>query len=426
MVRNDHTLQGWPGLAEDTHVADALSTRRAWLSCTPRLRYVLLVAWGTCWFIPPNSFTLARINDWLPFEVGARTIVHYHHMWEFSTPALHLFADNPLLQFGPLPALMLAPFQVFSPHGVAIGFGLAMVVAGVAAMAALEAAARTLLPAAMHPRARRTAFAIELVLVPIWSYEVGYWHHLDDVLALLCLSLAALVIARQGPWWLFGVLAGTAAATKPWAVLGVPLFLAFPRPLWAKTALATLAAGAAWWLPFIVAAPQTVNALGNYHTSPSLGSPLYLVGVHADGAGWLRPLQMLAGMGVVALLARRGRWQDALFAGMAMRIVFDPFAYSYYAMGPLLGALLVDLSRIERRRMPRWTIATVLLVWLLPRLYTYVPLWGFTVSRVPLPSVSATARLVWALSVVAMLVAPHIKERAGWALRSRAARAATT
>jgi hypothetical protein len=389
-----------------------------------RLRYVLLVGWGVLWMLPPSSYTLGSNNDWIPFEIGARTIVHYHGMWQFASPALHLFADTPMLQFGPLPVLLLAPFQVFAPRPVAIGFGVAMIVAGVAAMVALEAAARTLLPQITHRRLRVVTFVLELVLVPVWSFEVGYWHHLDDVLALLCVSLAIAVVARQGTWWAFGLLIGTAAATKPWAVLAAPLLLALPRPEWARAALVTMAAAAAWWAPFLVAAPATVHALGQYSMLPDPGSVLYLLGVHVNGAGWLRPLQLATGMTMVGLLVRRGRWQDALLAGVATRILLDPFSYSYYALGPMLGALLADLARVEERRTPRWTISTLALVWLFPRLNTHTPLWGVLAAPVHLPTLGAAARLVWALTVLAVLVAPRVAARAPQ-LRLREAPAST-
>ena len=81
--------------------------------------------------LPPSDYSLGSMNDWIPFEIGARTLVHYHHMTAFATPALHLYADTPQLQFGPLPILLLAMFQGFTPHAVAVGFGVAMVAIGV-------------------------------------------------------------------------------------------------------------------------------------------------------------------------------------------------------------------------------------------------------------------------------------------------------
>ena len=106
------------------------------------------------------------------------------------------------------------------------------------------------------------------------------------------------------------------------------LLLALPRGQWAKAALGTIGTAAAWWLPFVVAAPATVTALGGYATFPNPGSVWFLFGVHSNGAGWLRPLQLGAGIAVVAYVTRRGRWPDALLAGSAVRILLDPFSFS--------------------------------------------------------------------------------------------------
>ena len=374
-----------------------------------RLRYVALVGWGVLWMLPPNHYTLPLNNDWIPFEVGARTLVHYHHIKAFQTPALHLYADTPFLQFGPLPIYLLAAFQSFKPHAVATGFCVAMITAGVVSIAALESAACALVPPQRQAQVRRTTFAIAAVLVPIWSFEVGFWHHLDDVLALLCVCLGLRVIATRGAWWLLAALLGTAAATKPWAVVCTPLLLALPREKWAKTALATIATGIAWWLPFLLAAPGTLGALGGYATFPYPGSVWFLLGVHANGADWLRPLQLGAGLAAVGYVTLRGRWRDALLVGSAVRILLDPFSFSYYVFGPMLGALLVDVT--ERKRLPRWTLGTLAFIWLLPRMSTHSPLWGVVLPPVHLPTLSAIARLVWALAVVARLVTPDLWRR---------------
>ena len=372
-----------------------------------RGRYVLLVAWGVAWMLPASHYTLPNNNDWIPFEVAARTLVHYHHIAAFNTPALHLYADSPMLQFGPLPVYLLAAFQAFRPHTVAMGFAVAMIVAGVASLAALEAAALRALPAEAHRRVRRSAFGLALVLVPVWSFEVGFWHHLDDVIALLCICLALAVVARHRPWWQLALLAGTAAATKPWAVVLVPLLFALPRREWPRATLLTVATVLMWWAPFLIAAPGTVGALGSYATFPDPGSVLYLVGLHVDGAGWLRPLQLGTGMAAVGYLARNGRWQQALLAGSAVRILLDPFSYSYYVMGPLLGAFVLDLRRCAVRRLPIWSPVTLFGVWLLPRLNTHTPTWFGGLTPVHLYNVSALARLVWAGGVIAMLLRPE-------------------
>jgi hypothetical protein len=404
------SLQDGPDSAENSHMRAATSFVRTVASVASRARHLVLIGWGILWLLPPSHYTLGMLNDWLPFEIGARTLVHYHHMFAFQTPFLHLYAESPQLQFGPLPMLLLAPFQALSPHGVAIGFGVAMIAAGVASMAVIIDTARVLAPESARTTITRTGLALQVALVPIWSYEVGYWHHLDDVIALLCLSITIRLLARGGPWWACAMLVGTAAATKPWAVIALPLLLVLPRPTWLRTACLALISAVAWWAPFLIAAPDTLTAIGHYQTVPLAGSPLYLIGQHSDGANWLRQLQFVAGIGVVAFVVLRRRWQDALLAGMAVRIILDPYSYSYYALAPLLGAMLVDLSRGSRIRVPRWTLTTLALVWVLPRLTTHIPLWGHTFARpIHADTESAIVLIAWCALVLWRMTA---RERA--------------
>ena len=193
------------------------------------------------------------------------------------------------------------------------------------------------------------------------------------------------------------------AATKPWFVVFLPLLFALPRQEQAKATLLTLAGAAAWWLPFIVAAPATVHSVGGYETVPDPGSILYLLGVHGDASGWLRELQMLAGLAAVAFVVRRRSWREAILVGMAVRLALDPFSYSYYVLGPLVGAMLLDLARAHRSRLPRWTLGTLALVWVLPRLDTHSPVWGHLFGPVHLPVVSALARAAWVLAIAVVL-----------------------
>ena len=92
-----------------------------------------------------------------------------------------------------------------------------------------------------------------------------------------------------------------------------------------------------------------------------------------------------------------------------MRILLDPFSFSYYVFGPMLGALLIDVT--ERKRLPRWTLGTLAFIWLLPRMSTHSPLWSVVLPPVHLPTLSAVARLLWALVVVARLVTPDAWRR---------------
>ena len=148
-----------------------------------------------------------------------------------------------------------------------------------------------------------------------------------------------------------------------------------------------------FWGPFVVAAPGTIHALGAYRVYPRQGSILWLVGLHDHMFGGLRPIQL--GLGVVAasVVALRGRWTAAPLVGIAVRVAFDPYAYGYYGLGPILAALLWDLTRPNetgQRRLPVWTAWTLVVEF---GLHPFAPL-----------SVDAVARLVWVVSVLGVFL----------------------
>jgi hypothetical protein len=362
---------------------------------TVRFRYPVLLAWGLGWFAFAYSKTAHSINDWIIFEIGARTFVHYHHMAIYAGNPLHLYANDPAIQVGPPPLVAVAAAQGLAPHPVALLFGLLMSVAGCATVAAVEALAHRIRHPADHRRIAVTTLLGGLVLTAVWSYGAGFWRHLDDVMALTCVAVALWLVARRRPWWLIGLLLGTAAATKPWAIVAAPLLLGLPRKDRARTALVLLAAAAAWWLPFIIAAPETTKALGTYHLIPKPGSTLYAFGIHHNVARWLRPVQFDLGLVAAGWLALRGRWTAAPLAGIAVRVCFDPYAFGYYGIGPVLAALVWDLTG-SRRTVPRWTIGTVLVLYAVP--------------VVPSHFLAGVARLGWALTVLAALVGGAVRQ----------------
>jgi hypothetical protein len=334
-----------------------------------RLRHALLFGWGVLWFLPPFEATMKVLNDWLPFEVGARILVHWHHLKVWSMPALHLYAGNPQLQIGPPPLLLLAPFERFSPHVVALAFGIAMVAAGAGALAAIEALAVRLADRPYRAGVSVFGYVGAFFVMPIWAHEVGYWHHLDDVIALLCVCVGMWVCARGGPWWLVALLAGTAVASKPWAIVMLPFVLGLPRQYWTRSFGLALGVAAAWWSPFVIAAPGTVRSLAAYRIYPDPGSALALFGLHGDVSTWLRPAEFGAGLAVAGYVAVRGRWMCAPLAGLAVRVLLDPYTYSYYSLGPVLAAMVCDLlsaGRGRALRLPAWTLATIVVDYVIP------------------------------------------------------------
>jgi hypothetical protein len=62
---------------------------------------------------------------------------------------------------------------------------------------------------------------------------------------------------------------------------------------------------------------------------------------------------------------RRGNWTGVLLVGLAVRVALDPNPMFYYGIGPVLGALVWDLTR-SRSGIPWFTALTMAVFSLLP------------------------------------------------------------
>jgi hypothetical protein len=305
--------------------------------------------------------TLHRITDWVGFEVGARVLVHYHHQPLYGDPRLHVYVDNPDLQIGPPALWLVAAFERFSFRTITLVFGWIMPALGVLGIVAIGRSGPAW-PSTIHGALNKAHLALAGLLVgAIWGFEANQWKHLDDAMALSFTAVAVYLITKRRPWWLIGLLLGTAVATKPWAIILTPILLGLAREERSKAVLATVTVAAAWWAPFVIAAPDTMQALGHFAIQPHGGSVLYLVGFRGHVEGWLRPAQFVIGIAVGILAARRHGIYAAPIAALATRVLTDPYAYPYYAMGPLLFALLFDRGRPNTRWLIGLTELTALL-----------------------------------------------------------------
>ncbi len=360
-----------------------------------RGRYLVLLVWGTAFFAQQFQRTGNGLTDWRAFEGGARVLIYFHHRYGYSGGALHLYENYPFIQIGPPALLPLTPLQGFRPLSVALAFGILMSLAGLLVVGLCEAIARRVRPA--DPRIGLWALVGGLAVTATWSHDVGLYRHLDDTMAITMACAAALVVTRQGRWWWVAILLGTACATKPWAVVLIPLLLGLPRLVWARTFIALAAVATAWWLPFLIGAPGTVDALAGYHLVPSAGSVPFLLGVHTSVSSWLRPAQAIFGLAAGVAAVTRGRWLAVPLAGLGVRVALDPYSFSYYGMGPMAAALLWDLGG-ARRRWPVWTTATLVTEYLVP--------------LVAPSGVAAAGRLLWSGAAVGLLVMRTRKEQA--------------
>lgn len=354
-----------------------------------RWRYLALALWAVPWVLV-GSRTSRPAGDWLYVEMGARILAH-HHAPVGHGPMLHLYANYPLIQMGP-PALWAAtPFQWLPP---VVEEHLALTLLSflvLVVLACLELAARSLVD---RQRLALRTLLCGAVVVPVWTLEIQTWGHVDDAIALTAAAIAALLVSRGRHEVVAGLVLGTAAAAKPWAVVLLPLVFAYPRPKIARAVLAFVAGALAWWLPFVAAAPATVHELGSFSLTMVNHPTWQLFGLVGGRAPvWIRPLQMLGGLVLATVAVRRAGWAAVLVVALAWRVTTDPYDWPYYVMGPLIGAALWDLARGRYGRLGKWpwaTLATLLAESAIPR---------------ALPAAAPTTRLVWFLALTLIVLA---------------------
>jgi hypothetical protein len=347
-----------------------------------RHRYPLLLLWSVPWFVLGNSHRVHGLNDWLNFEFAARTLIHYNA--HYGGGALHLYANNPFIQIGPPPLVLVAAVQWLPHNAVGVGFGLIMAMAGVWGVRCAETTVRALVPERPRRHTATMTLAAGALATATWSYQMGLTRHLDDAMAICFLLAATSLVARQRWWLLAGVLVGLGVSAKPWALILAPILLGMPRTDRPKAALAALVTAAACWAPFVLGGPGTLQALGGYRLVVNNASTLHLLGVNSLMApAWLRPVQLAGGFILMTILARRSHWVAIPFAGLAFRVVIEPQTWLYYGLGPLMAAVLWDI--LQERRWPAWTVATVVVEFAVPTV---------------VPGSASLIRLVWAVAVI--------------------------
>ncbi|HEX2785760.1 MAG TPA: glycosyltransferase family 87 protein [Ilumatobacteraceae bacterium] len=291
-------------------------------------------------------------GDWDQFVDAGRAM--------FGSAGLHVYVLHHDVQTGPL-SLFLAWLFAHTPRD---GFVLAAVVSAALGIVAVRLCELT---------SQRFRSDIDFQLVVLvggclaafsWA-KLGGYGHLDDAITLTC-AVIALNRVRAGKPLSAGLAIGIAIAAKPWGVIFLPLTLATRwRDLRAPIIAGSVAALA--WLPFIVGAPDSLRALRpTVNVAPD--SVLALFGVTSDSMpDWLRVAQLIACLGVAAVLALRRRPESVIAAAIAVRLASDPATWSYYTPGLVIGVLVWDL--IERRRFPWATFVVVVGLaptWLVP------------------------------------------------------------
>ncbi len=365
------------------------AVRRVWSRSPQALAWVVVAGWTTWW-----GLRQARPSaiSWHFFRDGADAL--------FGPAGLHVYADNPTLQIGPL---AFVTSVLAGSAGGRHAAGVAQVVLTATLLPVLWAVAAHQRPGrSAVRRAVRLALA-GLVLAPAWTTLTVRWLHVDDALALV--GIAGVVLAVSSPRGrpvLAAVAAALACAAKPWAVIALPLLLALPRAVRWRSLGYAVAGTAAAWLPFLMADAGTMDAL-RPKVRVGESSVMWALGYRGTYLPAWDRLAQLVGAPFVALVAvLRGRWAGALVAGIAVRLVLDPQDLAYYAAGAVLAALVLDLH--ARRWLVPWTaLITALALWQ-PFVVDYqrrfelaggVGLWWFEH-----PTAVAVIHLGWAIAVV--------------------------
>ena len=359
-----------------------------------RRRRALMLTSLTGWTVICSAALAPGGGSWHFFELGGQTLADLD---DGLRAGLHVYAEHPELQIGPLALLVAAPFAAAGDLGLL-------------AVQLLGAATGPLLVWVVADTARcwhgggrwndrwsATTVAAGLAFIPVWTYLGVGVTHLDDVLALALTAFAVRAVAQRRPL-LAATLLGLAVDAKPWALPFLALLLVFEPRDRIRGALVAGGVVAAAWLPFFLADPATMAAV--HFTIPNSDvSALRALGVTDPVTpGWDRAAQAVLGVALAVAAVRRGRWSATVLLVVAARIALDPGPNRYYAAGAALGALVWDLVG-SRSRWPWWTVATLLVL--------------FGTRYLPLaPAWHGTITLVFCLSCLLVLWAPATSGRA--------------
>jgi hypothetical protein len=146
-------------------------------------------------------------------------------------------------------------------------------------------------------------------------------------------------------------------ASKPWAVVFVPIVLAVPpRARLGAFGLAVAIAAVAW-APFLLAEPHATTANNVF---VAVDSAWHLFGASDLASSWMRFLDLVVATGLTAIVSRRAL-PAAVLVAVAWRVALDPATWPYYWAGVVLGALVFDLLG-TRSTIPYWTAIAFVVV----------------------------------------------------------------
>lgn len=349
-----------------------------------------LSGWTAIWFA-----ILARHGGiaWIFFVKGSSLLFTGNYNGHNRPGFLHLYANYPGLQIGPLAfgaaqvIRNVVPGESVGPYQGVVLAQLMMSAMGLITLIVIRRIGLLARPGLAGRRDFRLTFlAGGAVFMIAWMELAVAYSHLDDSLALL-LGAAAVLAAVQGHPVLTGLAIGFAADAKPWALIFLPVLLltggiarwrspdraAVPirdsLPAWVLSAACAEAAIAVAWLPFFIAVPRTVRAL-HYTIMNMPGSALHALGINSPQTPhWDRQAQIVVACALALIAISRRRWPAVLLLGAGARIALDPGVHGYYTAGIMAGALLWDLLG-SRQPAPIWTTISFCALNLVPLLTT--------------------------------------------------------
>lgn len=346
-----------------------------------RYRYWILTVWATAWALPTNLHYRSFITDYDLLFAGSRMLLGSPLAGAPQAGPLHLYAQIPAIQVGPPPMLLLGAVSWLPDNAGQVVWGLLIVACGLVLVRLLE---RYAVQVGME--SRRAAVGVLTAGAGLMALWANFQHnlHLEDAVAITAIVGAVVAIQGRRPWWVPALLLGFAATCKPWAVMMLPLVLAVPSRDRLRAVGVAVMSAVVWWLPFIVGDSHTISALTRLPNSIAARSGLAAMGLPGPYAPQgIRSIELLLGICLAALTVLRGRWQAVPLVAFAARLLLEPRFYPYYGLGPLVAAVVWDVTR---RRFPMWTVAVVLVEF---------------VGQTWLPARwAATAQLVLGLAVV--------------------------
>ncbi len=320
--------------------------RQSWMLVAPTSTLVVVDAWRWRWFIHPDVAIARRAANIL-----------------MSADGLHVYAQAPLAQMGPLAiALIRMPHAVYNVAVAAL------------VLPFLLMAARPLLTGEGASRRITWMIATTLLIAP-WA-QLAWKGHADDALVLVGAAAMLTGLAIKRPRWL---VAGwvLAVAGKPTALALAPLLLASPSSLWVSVIFTV-----AMWGPFLSVDPGAMMRAGQGVMAVVPGDALAYLGVaHGRPPAWVRPLQLLISWIGTGIGHLRARPAAGLLGALAARAVLEPNPAPAYSIALVAIALFVDAGR----RLPLTTVVAAA---------------GFWTSQMVLDGGSGVPRLTFLLALV--------------------------